>query len=316
MRKKFKFILPLLVILFLPSCKAKEKAIRIPTASTTGALYNLGFSLSKLWTDKIGLKFNSEASNGGVDNLNIIYDKDAEVSLGVSSIVYQAYHGEGVFKDRKNPSLRIIAGLYLNPNQVVVRKDAGINSLKDLKGKNFSAGSSGSTTESETMNHLKAVCLKESDLNIQRIAPGESADLIRTGSLDGVWIMAAIPTASVTEITASSGAEILEIDRQTVDKLKEEDPWYTNYTIKAGSYIGQDKDINTSAIKMVLYTTDELSDDLVYEMTKTFWENLEELQESNKSLKGLKVEDAIKDIADLPLAEGAKRYYKEIGLIK
>ena len=128
--------------------------------------------------------------------------------------------------------------------------------------------------------------------------------------------MAAIPTASVTEITASSGAEILEIDRQTVDKLKEEDPWYTNYTIKAGSYIGQDKDINTSAIKMVLYTTDELSDDLVYEMTKTFWENLEELQESNKSLKGLKVEDAIKDIADLPLAEGAKRYYKEIGLIK
>ena len=51
-------------------------------------------------------------------------------------------------------------------------------------------------------------------------------------------------------------------------------------------------------------------------MTKTFWENVDKMAESNSVLKGLKAEDAVKDIADLPLHDGAARYYKEIGAIK
>ena len=303
-------------LLLLVGCKKNENVVRIPTASTSGALYGLGYSLAQTWSENIeGTRFFSEASNGGVDNLNIIYDKDAEVSLGVSSIIYQAYHGQDIFKGRENKDIRVIAGLYLNPNQVLVRNNQNINTVKDLQGKNFSAGATGSTTESETLAHLDIAGLNRNDLKLENVAPSESAELMRVGKLDGVWIMSAVPAASVTEITRSADAKILEIPKDFIEELKIKYPWYTSYTIKADSY-NNEEDINTSAIKMLLYTRADIDDELVYQMTKSFWENKDALAENNKSLKEIKVEDALKDIADLPVADGAMRYYKEIGIIK
>ena len=127
--------------------------------------------------------------------------------------------------------------------------------------------------------------------------------------------MSAVPAASVTEITRSADAKILEIPEDFIEELKIKYPWYTSYTIKKGSY-NNEEDIKTSAIKMLLYTRADLDDELVYQMTKSFWENKDALAENNKSLKEIKVEDALKDIADLPVADGAMRYYKEIGIIK
>ena len=54
----------------------------------------------------------------------------------------------------------------------------------------------------------------------------------------------------------------------------------------------------------------------VYQLTKTFWEHIDELGQSQKNLKGLKPTDAVKDIANLPLHVGAEKYYKEIGVLK
>jgi TRAP transporter TAXI family solute receptor len=311
-----KILIIFLCLLFLTSCQKEQEVVRIPTASTSGALYGLGYSLAQNWSKDIeGARFFSEASNGGIDNLNIIYDKDAEVSLGVSSIIYQAYHGEDVFKGRENKKIRVIAGLYLNPNQVVVKENENINSIEDLKGKNFSSGAPGSTTESETLAHLDVAGVGQNQLKLQSVAPSESAELMRVGKLDGVWIMSAAPAASITEITTSADAKVLEISKDFIEKLKVKYPWYTSYTIKAGTY-NNDEDINTSAIKMLLYTTSDLDDELVYQMTKSFWENKDQLAENNKSLKEVDIKDCLKDIADLPVADGAMRYYREIGLVK
>ncbi|NLW43420.1 MAG: C4-dicarboxylate ABC transporter substrate-binding protein, partial [Tissierellia bacterium] len=57
-------------------------------------------------------------------------------------------------------------------------------------------------------------------------------------------------------------------------------------------------------------------EDLIYELTKVFWENIEELKSTHNFLKEVTIEGAVTDIADLPLHEGALRYYKEIGIIK
>ena len=54
----------------------------------------------------------------------------------------------------------------------------------------------------------------------------------------------------------------------------------------------------------------------MYNLTKTFWENIDTLAETNSVLKGVTVEDAVTDLAGLPLHEGAERYYKEIGVLE
>ena len=99
-------------------------------------------------------------------------------------------------------------------------------------------------------------------------------------------------------------------------KLKAQYPWYVKYTIPAGTYPNQKEAVQTTAIKMLMFCRGDLSEDTVYQLTKSFWEHIDELGKSQKNLKGLKPADAVKDIADVPLHPGAVKYYKEIGVLK
>ncbi len=317
MKRVLLLILALLVILSGCAGNAEKKvAVNIPTAATTGALYPLGSSLAKLWNSELDyVKANAQASNGGIENLNLLQAGEAQVSMAVTSITYESYKGEGTFEGRPNEKLRIVTGLYYNPNQVVVRKETGIDGLKDIAGKNFASGAPGSTTEVETKLHLKEAGVDYPDgLKVQFVGFTEAIDLMRNRQLDGVWIMAGLPTAAVTEITATAGGKLIPIEEDVIAKLREKYPWYARYTIPAGTYEGQGEEIVTSAIKMVIFTSADLPEDLIYDLTKTFWENIDTLKETNNALKGMKIEDAVTDLAGLPLHEGAIKYYKEAGL--
>ena len=318
-------IVILVTMMVLSACarpNEKEPAqetvtINIPTAATTGALYPLGSSMANLWSKQIDyVKANAQASNGGNDNLNLLQSGEAQVSMAVTSIMYQSYKGEATFEGRPNEKLRVISGLYYNPNQVVVRKESNINSIKDLSGKNFASGAPGSTTEVETNLHLTEAGVSYPDgLKVQFVGFTEAIDLMRNKQLDGTWIMAGLPTAAVTEITTTADGKLISIEDDVITKLQEIYPWYAKYTIPAGTYDGQEEDITTSAIKMAIFTSSDLSEDVVYELTKTFWENIDTLKQSNNSLKNLKIEDAVTDLAGLPLHEGAIKYYKEVGVL-
>ena len=48
---------------------------------------------------------------------------------------------------------------------------------------------------------------------------------------------------------------------------------------------------------------------------ETLWKNIAVLGESQSSLRGLTPQEAVRDIAGLPLHEGAQRYYMEIGVL-
>ena len=120
----------------LQAAERKKVNISFPTAATTGALYPLGAGIANLWNTKLGyVNARVQASNGGIQNLNLLKAGNAQVSFAVSSITYEALNGERGFKDRAYKDVRVLAGLYYNPNQVVARTDSGVASLADFKGK-------------------------------------------------------------------------------------------------------------------------------------------------------------------------------------
>ena len=88
------------------------------------------------------------------------------------------------------------------------------------------------------------------------------------------------------------------------------------YTIPAGTYSGQDQDVLTSAIKITLCTSADVPEDVIYDLTKTFWENIDTLSQSQSILKSCSVEEAVTDLAGLPIHDGAAKYYKEIGVLE
>ena len=128
----------------LQAAERKKVNISFPTAATTGALYPLGAGIANLWNTKLGyVNARVQASNGGIQNLNLLKAGNAQVSFAVSSITYEALNGERGFKDRAYKDVRVLAGLYYNPNQVVARADSGVASLADFKGKSFAPGAAG-----------------------------------------------------------------------------------------------------------------------------------------------------------------------------
>lgn len=296
----------------------KVTNLNFPTASTTGTIYPLGAAMSNIWgKDLDGIKVNAQASNGGVDNLNLLKDGEAQISFATAGIIWEAYNGERSFKDRQYEDVRIIAGLYYNPNQFVVHEDSGINSIADLKGKRFAPGSVGSTPEVESSIILPAYGLNyPDDIKENFVGFTEAIDLMRNKQIEGALIQAGLPTAAVTEMTSTAGGVLIGIEPEIRASLMEEYPWYSEVTIPSETYENQDEDIDTLAIKMMLITDASVDDEVVYELTKSFWENLEELESSHAIVKQMDIDNAVTELADIPLHEGAERYYEEEGILK
>ena len=297
--------------------KHEKVVIKFPTATASGALYAVGAAITNVWDTNIDfVSASSQASNGGLDNLNQIADGESQVSIAISSNCFQSYYGLDSFTGNANKKLRVIAGLYFNPNQVVVTQKSGITTLADVKGKHFAVAAAGSSVEGECNNHFTAAGLTyPGDIRAEYIAFGDAADMLQNGTIDGAWIMSGTPAAAVSQ-ACSAGCKLLNISDEIILKLQETYPWYAGYTIPAGTYPGQDKDVQTSAIKMTMFTSTDLDEETVYQLTKTLWEHIDELGEAQRNLQGLTPQAAVLDIARLPLHDGAERYYKEIGVLE
>ena len=176
--------------------------INFVTAGTSSTFYPISATVCQLWNDNIeGMRATATPSGGGIDNLNQALDGEAQIGIANANLVYQAQQGTDSFEGYPNENLRIFAGLYYNPNQVVVTKDSGIESLEDLVGKHISVGAAGSTTVDEATVHLSLLGKTLDDLKAEYMGTSESADAISNKQLDGVWVMAGTPNAAVTQIT-------------------------------------------------------------------------------------------------------------------
>lgn len=290
--------------------------INFPTASASGALYAVGAAITNLWDTQIDfVSASSQASNGGIDNLTQVSEGEAQVSIAISSNCYQCLNGTDSFEGYAYDDLKVIAGLYFNPNQVVVTEASGITDLAGVKGKHFAVAAAGSSVEGECKNHFTAAGLTyPDDIQAEYIAFGDAADMLSNGTIDGAWIMSGAPAAAVSQ-AVSSGCKLVNISDDVISALQADYPWYAPYTIPAGTYPNQDEDVQTSAIKMVMFCRGDLDEETVYQLTRTFWENIDQLGEAQGNLKGLTPEEAVKDIADLPIHAGAEKYYKEIGVL-
>ena len=214
-----------------PSSQPAAQTVKInfPTAGASGALYAVGAAITNMWSNNVpGVQAASQASAGGIANLNMVSDGEAQVSIAISSNVYQCLNGTDSFKDHPYKDLRAIAGLYMNPNQVVVTAKSGIQTLADVKGKRFAVASAGSSVYNESNAHFTAAGLKfPDDIQAEYITFTDAADMLQNGSIDGAWIMSGAPASAVTQ-ALTGGARLVDIDDQLVKELKAKYPWYAS----------------------------------------------------------------------------------------
>ena len=89
---------------------------------------------------------------------------------------------------------------------------------------------------------------------------------------------------------------------------------YSPCKIPGGVYKGNDKETDSMGLSGVLLTTDKVSADDVYNLLKSTKENIKFLGGVHKIFKSWTPKYG-SDVKGVPLHEGAKRFYKEQGLL-
>ena len=294
----------------------KNQDINIGTGTTTGVYYPLGAAFAKMWGEKMsGVKVSSQATDGSVQNINLMQQGKINVGFSTIDVLYDAYHGKGQFKSHPYKDFRVLAALYPNVGQMLTTKNSKVKSIDDFKGKKFVPGAPGSSTRVLAEQIFEAYGMTLKDVNAQYVGFTEATNLMRNHQVDGTIVMAGVPTSAVVEILSSADGQLVSIDDEHIKKL-EENPLYKKYVIPAGTYDGQDQDVTTISQINLLFVPKDLSDDEVYNLTKALWENIGDIGNSITAAKGAKLEQAASSLAGLPLHPGAKKYYQEKGVLK
>ena len=90
-------------------------------------------------------------------------------------------------------------------------------------------------------------------------------------------------------------------------------PYYTKYTIPAGTYNGQETDIVTVAVKATLIVAADTDEETVYNITKAIFDNAEAIAAENAKGAELSIENATSGMT-APFHKGAAKYFAEKGV--
>ena len=296
--------------------QADTKFINILTGGQSGVYYPLGVALSQIYNKYIpDAKSTAQVSKASAENMNLLQAGRGELAFALADTVSDAYTGnaEAGFKaPLKN--LRGMTATYNNYIQIVANSDSGIKTLADLKGKRISVGAARSGTELNARAVLKAAGLTYADFDKVEYLPfGESVELMKNRQLDVTLQSAGLGVSSIRDLATSVKITVVPIPADVIAKIGNEA--YQPATIPAGTYEGQTEDTPTAAVPNFLVTASTVPDDLVYQMTKVFYEQLDTLKSAHNAAKSIERDNALKGMP-VPLHPGAERYYKEVGLIK
>ncbi|MGX4670857.1 TAXI family TRAP transporter solute-binding subunit [Cerasibacillus sp. JNUCC 74] len=288
----------------------KPEFLSMLTGGTSGTYYPLGGEMANIISKETGIQTDAQSSNASADNVVALRDGDAQIAFVQTDVMSNAVEGINTFEGDPIDNVVALGSLYPETIQIVTTKDSGINSVKDLAGKSVSVGAPGSGTYVNAEQILEIHDMSMDDIKAQNLDFGESTGGIQDGNIDAAFITAGTPTGAVEGLAAQVDVSIVPIEQDKVDALIEKYPYYASDTVKAGTY-DMKEDVPTVAVLAMLAVTTDLSEDVVYDITKAIYDNTDKI--SHDKSEYITKESALEGIG-VDLHPGAKKYFDEEGV--
>ncbi|MEW8987733.1 MAG: TAXI family TRAP transporter solute-binding subunit, partial [Bacillus sp. (in: firmicutes)] len=261
----------------------KPEFISIVTGGTGGTYYPLGGSFAKIITDETGIKTNAEVSGASAENMNLLANEEAELAFSQTDIASYAVEGKLMFETGKINNVKAIGTLYPETIQIVTTSKSGIKSIEDLKDKRVSVGAPGSGTVANAEQILEVHGLTFADIKKQDLSFDESTAGLQDGTIDAAFVTAGTPTGAVESLAATEDVVIVPINKDKVEALIKKYPYYTTDEVPSGVY-GLEEKVPTVAVQAMLVVRDDLSESLVYDITKAIFENTDKITHAKGKL--------------------------------
>lgn len=292
------------------------KMIRIGSASMGGNNYVMGNAIAQLINEKMhGVKASNQETDGSAANVNLLEDKDIEMALVMGATLQQAVEGGGKFKKEDAKNLALIGTIKFDTYHILVNKDAKINTIADLKGKSVGVGPMGGGPFINAKFLLDSYGISVSDIKPMYGTVADCYEQLKSGQIDALIHCASSGSSQPADAMTSGSVILLPIDSEHIEKMLKVNRSFSKFIIPANTYKNQDKDIETVASTSVLVCRSDLDKKLIYDFTKTFYENQKYLLTFHAVFSNAIAKNAPSGKV-LDFHPGAAQYLKEIGVIK
>ena len=297
-----------LVALILPvlSFSVSANNYSVGTGGQSGIYYPFGGALAKVWSDNIeGISVKAEVTAASVENTIKVVRGDMLAGLAMGNVVLDAYKGEGKFP-AKMP-VNVLFALYPNLVHAVTTAKTDIKSLSDLNGKRVSLGAPGSGTAVTSAALLESL---EVAVNAVHLNFSETTNALANGQIDAGFIVGGQGVGAVTQLALTHDIRLLDVSEQEQATFRSRYPAYSSYTIPEGIYnkVGA---VNTLSVWNVLVVKADLPEDMAYELTRTAFENIDQVRKVVKAANATTLANA-GSLNGVPLHSGAARYFKTV----
>jgi TRAP transporter TAXI family solute receptor len=257
-------------------------------------------------------------SAGSVANLTNVQNGSIEFGLVQSDMQHYAVTTSGPFSfvDTSFDQIRSLFSLHAEPFTLIVRNDAGIDSLDALEGRRLNIGNPGSGHRALMEVVMQERGWSKDDFQlVTELPPSQQAMALCHNRVEALIYTVGHPNPSVGRMLKLCDADIAEVSGPVVEKLITTLPYYAAVEIPADSYGGLDKPVPTFGVLATLVTSAKTDETMVYDFVKNLFERLDRFKRMHRVFRDLQPDGMINRGLSAPLHPGALRYYRERGWI-
>jgi TRAP transporter TAXI family solute receptor len=298
---------------------AAEERWSIATSSTGSGPYIIGSAIAQTVNERENVVALSAQTSGGYnENLMLVVQGKVNSGLTLLADLRNAYLGEGKFATMPDAKklfapLRRMFPVTTATFHCAVRADSGIRTFADLKGKKLNINVPSTSTQQINRAMIDALGMKVGDFTIFEIATSKSFDALGDRIVDATCNGLPMPGSPLMQLAASTPVNIISLPDDAFARLnKTYGGTMLRVTIPANTYPGQTADVKTFAYPEVLFVRADANADLVYAITKAYWQGP---QPNNPAFKQITLQNAALDV-EPPIHPGVVRYLRERGLVK
>jgi TRAP transporter TAXI family solute receptor len=256
-------------------------------------------------------RVNVSESQGAVDIIKKIRSGIVPVGNAQSTSDYESYYGKALFEGSPYQEARILWYFDESPIQFIVSKESGVKSMKDLEGKKFNPGGTGTAVAVTAHQILDTLDVKPDYFEAGQASAADAVSnrqivgTVKTGNILG-------PDSYALQIQANVPIDLVSLTEEELEAVTKAYPYLIPHVMPAGIYEGVDHDTNCLKIAMGGTATSKLSQEDGYKIFSAIIS-----PEGRKTLDAAFPNGAKQDIIALtlrstvPLHAGTVQYLKE-----
>ena len=291
---------------------AEAQQIKLMSGPQGGSWYPLGGAIANIAAkDDISVQV---LPGAGIANVRAVAEGKADIGFANSISTVDGVNGRAPFESVQE-NVCNVGTLYPQYFQIVVNADSGIESIEDAKGQAIAIQPKGNTAEAISSQLFEVFGMTYDDMDqVSFVSYTDAVSLMKDNNAQMFTLGTTVPASAIMDLASARDINLLQIPDDKFDAMRELNPGYAKLTIPAGSYPGQDADVDVIGYATHVIARCDLDADVVYKILSGMVNDKADLVAIAKAMDNTTLEVMATDTG-VPMHEGATRFYEEHGAL-